>query len=254
MSKITDILKDLTSYAVPLKFTTVRVTSDSTKTLFEAIDDEKRIIMKATPKEPVTEFSGQFGMPSIKVLKGNVDMFETFSKQIPAGSKPATLDVQCNSKDKKDIPTDLEFNVPNFFHDTYRLQLVNIPAQPILKNPPVWEVEVNQPDKNKISVIAAKAANLADVEKNFSVKVDNRALKFYIGDETSSTSKSNVTLVGDIDTVFNPQLYWRCENFLSIMNLASSGSVVVKFSNMFIQINIDSGLIDYEFLLPGAKD
>ena len=255
MAALKDLLKDLVSFSVPLNFSTIRISSDLAKTLFEAVDEDRRVIMKATTKEPVTEFVGQFGMPNLKILKGYIEAFEKMSSNDAASTKKASIEVQYNSADKKDLPTDFEFKIPGVSTALYRLQSLNLPNQPSLKSTPAWDAEINQPARIKITEFSSLASILADVEKNFSVKTDTELLKFNIGDENSSTSKASFVFAEGIKTTVNPQLYWRCSDFLNIMNLASAATTVVKISNIgVIQIEIDTGLFNYSFLLPGAKD
>ena len=247
------ILKDIVSFAVPLNFEAIRVTSDPTKTLFEAIDEDKRIIMKAITKTPVAELTGQFALPNLKILKGYVDTFDKMGKD-PAKKTKAKITVQNNSTDKPELPTDIEFNMPGVSKANYRLQLLNLPSQPTLKSQPTWDVEIAQPTKNKIAEFSAFASILSGVEKNFSVKTDADELKFFIGDENSSTSKVSFVFAESVNKQVNPQLYWRCQDFLNILGLAQASLTVVQISNLgIIQISVDTGLINYQFMLPGAK-
>ena len=255
MAILNDIIKDLVSYSVPLNFSTIRVTSDKTKTLFEAVDEDRRVIMKATTKEPVAEFNGVFGMPNLKILKGYIEAFEKMSADASNNGKKVVIDVQNNNTDNPDLPTDIQFKMPGVSTGVYRLQLLNLPTQPSLKSTPTWDAEIVQPTKSKISEFATFASILSDVEKNFSVKTDTDLLKFNIGDENASTSKVSFVFADGVNNTVNPQLYWRCSDFLSIMNLSAAAATVVRFSNLgVIQIGADSGLIEYSFLLPGAKD
>lgn len=255
MAMLKDILQDLVNYSVTLNFDIIRVTGNEKETLFEAVREDKKIIMKAHPKEAISEFAGQFGMPNLRILKGYV---ETFSKlDVHEDDKPSLLsiEVQNNNKVDKTIPTDVEFKVPGAAIAIYRLKKDNLPPQPNMNAKSVkWEAEIVQPSKTKIQDFNAFASILADLEKCFSVKSDGTDLKFYIGDENSSNSKVNFTFASDIKGKVDPKLYWTCNDFLSIMSLASAAETVVKISNVgVIKIEVDTGLMNYEFLLPGSN-
>jgi hypothetical protein len=256
MSDVRSIIKDLVSYSVPLNFTTIRVTSDKTKTLFEAVDEDRRVIMKATSKEPVAEFDGVFGMPNLKILKGYIEAFDKMIDASDKNAKKVSIDIQKNNTDNPNLPTDIQFKIPSVSTAIYRLQLMNLPSQLSLKSTPSWDAEIVQPSRSKISEFAAFASILSDIEKNFSVKTNNEELlKFNIGNENSSTDKVSFVFADGVKKTVNPQLFWRCNDFLSIMNLSSAAATVVKISNLgVIQISVDTGLINYDFLLPGAKD
>ena len=51
MTNVQSVLQDLVSYAIPLNFNTIRVTGTDTSTLFEAVREDRRVIMKATVSE-----------------------------------------------------------------------------------------------------------------------------------------------------------------------------------------------------------
>jgi hypothetical protein len=86
------------------------------------------------------------------------------------------------------------------------------------------------------------------------VKTVGSFLKFYIGDENSSTSKVNFVFADGIKSKITTQVHWVCNDFLTIMNLAASADTVVKFSNLgVIQITVDTGIMTYDFMLPGVK-
>lgn len=253
MTQVKDVLKDLVAFSVPLNFTTISVTGNDTTTLFEAVREDRRVIMKATVSEPVLEFTGHFGMPNLKVLKGYVEIFsglETIDEQ--TGSN-LVIDVQRNHKSDPTVATDIQFKVPGSTA-IYRLQKDNIPDQPNMKDGIKWDAEVVQPTRSKINEFSAFASILSDVEKNFSVKTDGSMLKFYIGDENGATSKVNFVFADGLKNKVDPGVYWACSDFLTIMNLAANADTTVKITNLgVIQIIVNTGVITYNFMLPGSK-
>lgn len=256
MANLKDVLQDLVNYAVTLNLDTIRVTGTDKSVVLESVREDKKIIMKAKTKTVMKELQGTFGMPNLKILKGYV---ETFGRLEPAADESATtkasklkIEVQYNNKDTT-VPTDIEFSLPGSATALYRLKKDHLPPQPTL-NSPSWDVEVKQPARAKIQEFSSFAAILADLEKNFSVRTDGENLKFFIGDENSANSKVNFTFASGIKAKIDPKLYWQCNDFLSIMNLAANANTVVKITNKgIIQIDVDSGLIDYEFILPGSN-
>jgi len=254
MTQIKDILKDLVSYSVPLSFNIVRVTGTDEATLFEAIDEERRVIMKATVSAgAIPEFKGRFGMPNLKVLKGYVDVFSSLEQIDEKTGSNLKIAVQNNFKADPLVPTDIQFGVPTSTA-VYRLQR-EAPNQVSMKNEPIWDAEVIQPARSKINEFSSFASILSEVgEKNFSIKTVGSLLKFYIGDESGSTSKVNFVFSDGVKSKVDPQLHWRCSDFLTIMNLAANANTTVRFSNLgVIQIVVDTGVITYDFKLPGAR-
>jgi hypothetical protein len=253
-SHIKDILKNLVSYAVPLNFNTIRVTGVAEGTLFEAVREEGSvIIMKAASSTPIEEFIGTFGMPGLKILKGYVDTFSSMEEIDDKSGSNVKIEIQRNYKPDPTVPTDIQFSTPGSTA-IYRLQKDNLPRQPNMKEGVKWDAEVVQPSRSKITEFSSFASILSDVEKSFSVKTVGSFLKFYIGDENSSTSKVNFVFADGIKSKITTQVHWVCNDFLTIMNLAASADTVVKFSNLgVIQITVDTGIMTYDFMLPGVK-
>ena len=254
MTHIKDVLKDLVGYAVPLSFNIVRVTGTDTTTMFEGIDEDRRVVMKATVSSgAISEFKGRFGMPNLKVLKGYVDVFSNLENVDEKTGSDLKIAIQNNFKADPLVPTDIQFSVPTSTA-VYRLQR-EAPNQVNMKEGIAWDAEVIQPPRTKITEFSSFASILSDAgEKNFTVKTVGSMLKFYIGDESGSTSKVNFVFADGIKTKVDPQLYWRCSDFLTIMNLAANANTTVRFSNLgVIQITVDTGIITYDFKLPGAR-
>ena len=253
MTQMKDILKNLVSFAVPLNFSTIRVTGVENGTLFEAVrEDGGVIIMKAASSTPIEEFVGTFGMPNLKILKGYVDTFSTIEETDDKGVSNLKIEIQRNYKPDPTVPTDIQFSTPGS-NAIYRLQKDNLPRQPSMKESIKWDAEVVQPPRSKITEFSSFASILSDVEKNFSVKSVGSLLKFYIGDENSSTSKVNFVFADGLKSKIAPAKHWACNDFLTIMNLAANADTVVKFTNLgIIQITVDTGIMTYDFMLPGA--
>jgi hypothetical protein len=250
MATVQDILQDLVSYSVPLNFEIIRVTGKEDSTLFEAVRADNRVIMKANTLNPVLEFSGQFGMPNLKVLKGYL---ETFTRLDADEKKTLTIDIQRNHKADPTVPTDFQFSLPGAATAVYRLRK-ETPKQANMKDGIKWDAEVVQPSRAKINEFNSFASILSDTEKNFSVKTVGNALKFYIGDENSSVSKVNFVFADGIKAKIDPQTYWPCQDFLAIMNLATNADTTFRITNLgVIQIVVDTGFITYNFMLPGSK-
>ena len=252
MVSIKDIFQDLVSFAVPLNINVIRVKSDK-NTLFEGHDEGKRVIMKATTNEPVDGLDKNFGMSNLKILRGYLDTFKKLANTEELAKK-LKIDIALNSKNK-DVPTDVVFNLSGQASANYRLMSYdNAPAQPTMTQQIQYDIEVKQPSRNKIQEFSSFAGILSEVEKNFSVKVINKQLKFFIGDENSSNSKVEFVFADDVQAKLTSALYWECHHFLAIMNLADSADTTIKISNVgLIQIIVNTGLLTYEFLLPGSN-
>jgi len=254
MATIKDVLKDLVSYAVPLNLQTIRVTGTETSTIFEGVDENNKIIMKATSAEPILEFTGRFGMPRLGVLKAYVDIFSSL-EEVDEKTKISNLliEIQRNAKSDPTVPTDINFSNPTN-NALYRLQKDGLERQPNIKDGITWDVEISQPEKKVIDRFSSFAAALSGVEKHFSVKTVGTSLKFYIGDENSSISKVNFVFAENVKNKVDAKASWACSDFLSIMNLCTNADTVVKITSLgVIQITVDTGIMTYNFMLPGTK-
>lgn len=252
-NQIKDVLQDLVSFVVPMNFTAIKVTGTDDSTVFQGTRTEpSALLMKATVKKPVEDFVGTFGMGNLRILKGYTETFLSLER----ANDKNKLSISVKNKENTDIPSDIIFSIPGAANAVYRLmtEAAALPKQAVPKAEFTWDVEVVQPSKAKIQEFNSFASILSDVDKHFYVKTVDNTLKFYIGEENAATSKVNFVFADDVSSVINTPLFWNSSDFLSIMSLASSGNTTVKFSNQgMIKILVDTGIINYEFLLPGSK-
>ena len=66
-----DILKDIVKHTHSLGIIqAVKVTTDDTSTMLDAMDDDRTVVLRAKMHKRVDEFDGKFGMGRLGVLNG----------------------------------------------------------------------------------------------------------------------------------------------------------------------------------------
>ena len=127
----------------------VKVTGTEDKTLFEAIDKDKTIIVKASLKSAIPDFEGEFGMMNLPLLQGLLN-------HAPYKAEKASIEVKTADKGGK---TPVEITLKNEHGKnpaTYRFVGSNlIPSQATMKNSN-WDI-VFEPTDSKIQEFASLA-------------------------------------------------------------------------------------------------
>jgi hypothetical protein len=75
---IKDILTDLTKITRGIKFSVIKVTGDDKTTEFKSMADDNSVVMKAVAKTPIKEFQGVFGLGNLEILRGYLDIYNSY--------------------------------------------------------------------------------------------------------------------------------------------------------------------------------
>ena len=236
-----DYLKDLIDHTHGLGIDLIKITGTDTETQFNAIAEDKSVIVSGTFKNPIHDFIGVFGMPNLSKLKTIVG-FDEYDEH-------AKINVSKTQRDGEDVPGAIHFETKagDFIND-YRLMYKTVVEEKIksvgFKTPP-WNVSF-EPTIAGIQRLK-KQASANSEEEHFTFTTVNGDLKINFGDP--STHSGNFvfqpSVTGSLTKVWN----WPVKVFLAIMDLPGDKKVRIADAGA-TEITVDSGLATYTYLLP----
>jgi len=240
-----DILQDLVAHTHSLGFIPlVKITSDSAATKIEAMAEDRSVIVSGKAKAPVANFEGVFGMPNLNKLAIHLNC--------PEYKDDAKISVTVANRNGEDIPTGLHFENKNGdFENDYRFMnkdIINEKLKSVTFKGAQWAIEF---EPNAASIQRLKfQANANSEETVFQVSTDNGNLVFSFGDASTHAGsfifQSNV--VGKLKQTWS----WPVTQVMSILALA--GDKTMKISDQgAMQITVDSGLTEYDYILPAQS-
>jgi RNAse (barnase) inhibitor barstar len=163
----------------------------------------------------------------------------------------ATVEVIRENRNGTEVPTTIVFKDGSGSKDQYRCMSKEIVDQ-LIKVAKFkganWKVTV-QPTVQKVAQLSEVAGIYAGIEPTFAVKVENGDLIFSVGNTDGGIMgrrafASDVT--GSLDSVWS----WNLTTVLSILKLGLTGTCIMKFGEGVCQIDIDSGIGLYSYILP----
>lgn len=222
----------------------IKIIGTTKETLIKTVSEDRTIIMNAKFKSPHAEFIGTFGMPNLGKLK-TILGFDEYDET-------AKITVTTQSKDGKNVPVAIHFeNSTGDFVNDYRLMsqlIVEEKIKDVIFNSPKWDVDF-EPKVVNIQRMK-KQAQANSEETTFRVKTENQALKMFFGDV--STHSGNFVFESPVSGNLSRGLSWPVKQFLGIMDLSGDKHVYITDQGA-MRITVDSGLVDYEYLLPAQS-
>ena len=240
-----DILQDIVAHTHSLGFlSTVKVTGEELATTIEAMAEDRSVIVNAKTHTPVDEFSGVFGMP-------NLDKLALHLKN-PEYKENAKINVIKSTRNGAEIPTSLHFeNTAGDFINDYRFmstEIINEKLKSVKFKGSGWDIEF-EPSLNAIQRLKLQAAVHSE-ETVFQVKVEDGNLVFNFGD--ASTHAGNFVFQHDIGGKLKHVWAWPIQQVISILGL--DGKSIVRISDQgAMQITVDSGITEYNYILPAQS-
>ena len=240
-----DQLNDLISHTVQLGFIdTIKVTGTDKETVINAVAEDRTVIVSGKLKGPHPEFIGTFGMPNLGKLK-TILGFDDYDEN-------ATITMTRQDREGVKIPVAIHFETKSkdFIND-YRLM-----SQPIVEEKvktvkfagAQWNVEF-EPKVVNIQRLK-KQAGANSESPAFVTKTDGTNLKIHFGD--ASSHSANFVFETDIKGSLTRAWAWPVNQFIKIMDLAGDKKIYISDAGA-MKITVDSGIAEYEYLLPAQQ-
>lgn len=240
-----DYLLDLVEHTHGLGcIDTVKITGDENETKISGVAEDRSVVLEGKFLVPMADFVGTFGMPNLQKLQILLNLQEY--------KENADISVVRQDRNGEMCPVGLHFenNLHNFKND-YRFMTSEVVAEK-LKSPKfrgvTWHIEF---EPMVASIMRLKMQASANAEQaTFQAKTDKTDLKFYFGDH--STHAGEFVFQSDISGSLKHAWSWPVKQFIGIMDL--TGDKIVKISDDgAAQITVNSGIAEYNYILPAQK-
>lgn len=238
-----DILQDIINHTLNLGgIELIKVVGTDTDTTISGVAEKKTVIFSGKFKTPVAPFKGTFGMPNLPKLKTILGFSDEYDEN-------AKITVQTQTVDGEAQPATVHFeNKSGDFINDYRLMnktIVEDKVKNVLFKGANWDINF-VPSVAGIQRLKKQSA-LHTEDEVFKVKLTGGNLNVQFG--TPSNYSGNFTFHTGITGSLNKTMGWPVKEFISIMDLL--GDKVIYISDQGVmRITVDSGLADYEYLLP----
>ena len=240
-----DILQDVVAHTHSLGFLNlVKVSSDDTTTNIESMAEDRSVIMSATTKNKVGEFTGVFGMPNLDKLALHL--------KCPEYQKDSKIEVVSAERNGETVPTHIHFeNATGDFQNDYRFmnkQIIEEKLKTVKFKGASWDVEFSP---SMASIQRMKFQSLAHSEETvFSVKSEGTNLMFNFGD--ASTHAGQFVFETNANGELKHSWSWPVAQVQAILGL--DGKLSMKISDQgAMMITVDSGMTEYNYILPAQS-
>ena len=240
-----DILQDIVAHTHSLGFLPlVKVSGDAKTTSIESMADDRSVIVSATAHKPVVEFKGTFGMP-------NLDKLNLHLKN-PEYKENAKINVVEADRNGTIVPTGLHFeNAVGDFQNDYRFMnsdIINEKLKSVKFKGASWEVEF-QPSMSAIGRLKLQA-EAHNEESVFQVRTEDGNLVVFFGDAASHAG--SFVFQANVGGKLKHTWSWPVTQVRSILNLG--GKITMKIADAgAMQITVDSGIAEYNYILPAQS-
>ena len=241
-----DTLLDIVKHTHALGFLNlVKIVSDDKESTIESMADDRSVIMKGKFHKPIG-IDGTFGMPQLNKLD--------ILLKVPEYKDGATITVSTRAKDGKDYPTGLHFeNANGDFKNDYRFmnaEIIEEKLKTVKFGGVNWDIEF-EPSMAAVTRLTYQVQANSE-ETSFVAKTDGTDLKFYFGDH--STHAGEFIFQPGVSGTLDKNWAWPVAQVLQILKLAESSTVKMHISNEgALQLTVDSGIGEYQFILPAQS-
>ena len=240
-----DILQDIVAHTHALGFLNiVKVNGDDAQTGIDSMAEDRSVILQANTKSAQVEMKGTFGMPNLNKLDIHL--------KCPEYKDGASIEVVQADRNGATIPVGIHFeNKAGDFKNDYRFMnadIINEKLKTVKFKGAQWAVEV-QPTLGNVQRFKLQATANSE-ETVFTVITDGDNLKFKFGD--ASTHAGEFIFATGITGSLKNEWAWPVAQTMAILGL--DGDKTMRISDQgAMQIEVNSGLASYEYILPAQS-
>jgi hypothetical protein len=240
-----DFLQDLVAHTHSLGFLPlVKVSASNKETSIESMAEDRSVIVSAKTHTPVESLEGVFGMPNLNKLDIHL--------KCPEYKENFSIDIVTQERNGETIPTGLHFkNGAGDFQNDYRFMnsdIINEKLKTVKFKGATWTIEF-VPSMASIQKLKFQASAHTE-ETTFQVSTDGSNLVFSFGD--ASTHAGSFVFQAGVDGKLRQTWSWPVNQVMSILNL--TGDKTMRISDVgAMQIAVDSGIAQYDYILPAQS-
>lgn len=237
-----DYLIDIVKHTASIGFfDTLRVDGTDKETKVSSTEKERSVVLRAKLHGVIKDFEGLFGIPNLSLLNTLLNIPEYQDEN-------SKITVERRAINNLDQPTSIKFeNNTGDFKNEFRLMASNIieNIEPLLKfNVTSWPASF-------VPTVAAQQrlkyqSSAHPEEKAVTFRIENGEVRAMIGDGSSHNGsfvfhtgvdkKVKETIVVPVGVINNV--------------LALSGDKIVQMGGPGMMISVDSGLANYDYIIP----
>lgn len=240
-----DYLSDIINHTSQMGFINlIKVTGTDTETVITAMAEDRTVIVTGKFKDVQTDFKGTFGMPNLSKLK-TILGFDEYNEN-------ATIVMTRQTRDGELVPEAIHFETSSgdFLND-YRLMsksVVEDSVKAVKFAGANWNVEF---EPKVVNIMRLKKQSSANNEQTtFTTKTEGTDLRVYFGDV--STHSANFVFEENISGALQRSWAWPVIQVLAILALDGDKKIHISDAGA-MKITVDSGLVEYEYLLPAQQ-
>ena len=240
-----DFLQDLVAHTHSLGFLPlVKVSASNSETGIESMAEDRSVIVNAKTHTPVESLEGVFGMPNLNKLDIHL--------KCPEYKENFSIDIVTQERNGETIPTGLHFkNAAGDFQNDYRFMnsdIINEKLKTVKFKGAAWAIEF-VPTMASIQKLKFQATAHTE-ETTFQVSTDNSNLVFSFGD--ASTHAGSFVFQAGVEGKLRQTWSWPVNQVMSILNL--TGDKTMRISDVgAMKITVDSGIAEYDYILPAQS-
>jgi hypothetical protein len=241
-----DYLKDIVQHTQGLGIDLIKITGTDSETLINSVAEDRSVILEAKFKNVHPDFIGTFGMPNLGKLKTilSVEEYKEDAK--------ISINTQQNSAGAT-VPCGIHFeNKVGDFKNDYRFMeanVINDKLRTVKFRGAKWGVDFVPTTAGLMRLRMQASAN--SEETTFTAKTENGDLKFFFGDPT--THAGNFVFQAGVSGSFTKtSWHWPVNVVISILSLPGDKTFMMSDEGA-TKITVDSGLIEYEYILPAQS-
>ena len=240
-----DFLQDLVAHTHSLGFLPlVKVSASDKETSIESMAEDRSVIVNAKTHAPIDALEGVFGMPNLNKLDIHL--------KCPEYKENFSIDIVTQERNGETIPTGLHFkNGAGDFQNDYRFMnsdIINEKLKTVKFKGASWAIEF-VPSMASIQKLKFQASAHTE-ETTFQVSTDGSNLVFSFGD--ASTHAGSFVFQAGVDGKLRQTWSWPVNQVMSILNL--TGDKTMRISDVgAMQIAVDSGIAQYDYILPAQS-
>lgn len=240
-----DILTDIVAHTHSLSILPlVKITGTDSDTVVEAMAEDRSVILTAKAHKAVNEFEGVFGMPNLDKLKLHLNCEEY--------KENAKLELTRAQRNGEEIPVGIHFeNKAGDFKNDYRFMnadIINEKLKTVKFKGASWDIEF-EPSLSSVQRLKYQAQAHTE-ESTFQVKTESGDLVFFFGD--ASTHAGSFVFEAGVSGKLKQTWAWPVSQIMSILNLSGDKKMMISDAGA-LQIVVDSGLIEYKYILPAQS-
>lgn len=240
-----DFLQDLVAHTHSMGFLPlVKVSATDKETSIESMAEDRSVIVNAKTHKVIDNFEGTFGMPNLNKLDLHL--------KCPEYKENAKINVVKQQRNGEEIPTGLHFvNAAGDFENDYRFMnqdIINERLKSVKFKGAKWDIEF-QPSVASIQRLKFQAQAHSE-ESVFQVSTKDDNLVFSFGD--ASTHAGSFIFQHGVTGKLKQTWSWPVVQMMSILNLA--GDITMRIADAgALQITVDSGIAEYNYILPAQS-